>query len=85
MNCCELANCISHAPGHPRIVDVSAWHELNRRVVQDNKILSEVVRRMVLGNHPTIHIGEAHELFRRVTQQIHLGGVSNVFISEGCP
>ena len=23
--------------------------------------------------------------FQRVTQQIHLGGLSNVFISEGCP
>ena len=27
----------------------------------------------------------AHELFRRVTQQIHFRGLSNVFISEGCP
>ena len=41
MNYCELAYCISHAPGHPRIVCVSALHELNRRVVQNNKILSE--------------------------------------------
>ena len=24
-------------------------------------------------------------MFRRVTQQIHLGGLSNVFILEGCP
>ena len=39
----------------------------------------------MLGNRPTIHVVEAHELFRRVTQQIHLGGLSNVFISEGCP
>ena len=39
----------------------------------------------MLGNRPTIHVGEAHELFRRVIQQIHLGGLSNVFISEGCP
>ena len=39
----------------------------------------------MLGNCPTIHVGGAHELFRRVTQQIHLGGLSNVFISEGCP
>ena len=39
----------------------------------------------MLGNRPIIHVGEAHELFRRVTQQIHLGGLSNVFISEGCP
>ena len=45
----------------------------------------KVVRRIVLGNCPTIHVGEAYELFRRVTQQIHLGGLSNVFISEGCP
>ena len=39
----------------------------------------------MLGNRPKIHIGEAHELFRRVTQQIHLRGLSNVFILEGCP
>ena len=39
----------------------------------------------MLGNRPTIHIGEAHKLFRRVIQQIHLGGLSNAFVSEGCP
>ena len=38
----------------------------------------------MLGNRPTIHVGEAHELFLKVTQQIHLGGLSNVFISKGC-
>ena len=37
----------------------------------------------MLGNRPTIHVGEAYELFQRVIQQIHLGGLSNVFISEG--
>ena len=39
----------------------------------------------MLGNRPTIHVGGAHELFRRVTKQIHLGGLSNVFILEDCP
>ena len=39
----------------------------------------------MLGNRPTIHVGKAHELFQRFIQQIHLGGLSNVFISEGCP
>ena len=39
----------------------------------------------MLGNCPTIHVREAHELFGRVILQIHLGGLSNVFISEGCP
>ena len=39
----------------------------------------------MLGNRTTINVREAHELFRRVIQQIHLGGLSNVFISEGCP
>ena len=39
----------------------------------------------MLGNRTTINVGEAHELFRRVIQQIHLGGLSNVFISESCP
>ena len=36
-------------------------------------------------NCPTIHIGWTHELFRRVTQQIHLRELSNVSVSEGCP
>ena len=38
----------------------------------------------MLGNCPTIHVEEAHELFRKVIQQIHLEGLSNVFISESC-
>ena len=39
----------------------------------------------MLENRPTIHVGRAHELFQRVIQQIHLRGLSNVFITEGCP
>ena len=33
----------------------------------------------MLGDCPTIHVGGAHELFRRVIQQIHLRGLSNKF------
>ena len=33
----------------------------------------------MLGDCPTIHVGGAHELFRRVIQQIRLGGSSNKF------
>ena len=33
----------------------------------------------MLGDCPTIHIGGTHELFRRVIQQIRLGGLSNEF------
>ena len=33
----------------------------------------------MLGDFPTIHVGGAHELFRRVIQQIRLGGLSNKF------
>ena len=33
----------------------------------------------MLGDCSTIHVGGAHELFRRVIQQIHLGGLSNEF------
>ena len=32
-----------------------------------------------MGDCPTIHVGGAHELFRRVIQQIRLGGLSNKF------
>ena len=33
----------------------------------------------MLGNCPTIHVGGAYELFRRVIQHIHLEGLSNKF------
>ena len=66
-----------------RIIGVCPQTNENLRVVK-RKFYQKVVRRIVLGNHPTIHVGEAHELFRRVVQQIHLGGLSNIFISEGC-
>ena len=33
----------------------------------------------MLGDCPTIHVGGTHELFRRVIQQILLGGLSNKF------
>ena len=33
----------------------------------------------MLGDCPTIHIGGAHELFRRVIQHIRLEGLSNKF------
>ena len=35
-----------------------------------------------MGDCPTIHVGGAHELFRRVIQQIRLGGLSNKFLSK---
>ena len=33
----------------------------------------------MLGDCPTIHVGGAHELFRKVIQQIRLEGLSNKF------
>ena len=33
----------------------------------------------MLGDCPTIHVGGAHEFFRRVIQHILLGGLSNKF------
>ena len=33
----------------------------------------------MLGDCPTIHVGGAHELFRRVIQHIRLRGLSNEF------
>ena len=33
----------------------------------------------MLGDCPTFHVGGAHELFRRVIQNIRLGGLSNKF------
>ena len=45
-------------------------------------ISTEDFRRIVLGDCPTIHVGGAHELFRRVIQQIRLGGLSNKFYQK---
>ena len=42
-------------------------------------ISTEDFQRIVLGDCPTIHVGGAHELFRRVIQQIRLEGLSNKF------
>ena len=42
-------------------------------------IRRKIFRRIVLGDFPTIHVGGPHELFRRVIQQIRLGGLSNKF------
>ena len=39
----------------------------------------KIFRRIGLGDCSTIHVGGAHELFRRVIQQILLGGLSNRF------
>ena len=47
--------------------------------VCERKFRRKIFRRIVLGYCPTIHIGGAHELFRRVIQQIPLGGLSNKF------
>ena len=33
----------------------------------------------MLGDYPTIHVGEAHELFWRVIQQIRLEGLHPIF------
>ena len=43
------------------------------------EISTEDFLEIVLGDCPTIHVGGAHKLFRRVIQQIHLGGLSNKF------
>ena len=37
----------------------------------------------MLGDCPTIHIGGANELFRRVIQHIRLGGLSNILPKHG--
>ena len=37
----------------------------------------------MLGDCPTIHVGGAHELFRRIIQQIRLEGLSNVLLKLG--
>ena len=67
-----------------RVIGVCPQTNENLRVVK-RKFYRKFVRRIVLGNRPTIHVREAYELFRRVVQQIHLGGLSNILISEGCP
>ena len=55
------------------------------KIIKNNNFIGKLSEELCWENCPTIHVGGAHELFRRVTQQIHLGGLSNIFILEGCP
>ena len=75
------------------MVGVSAWQiksegcsndEFICKSIKNNNFIQKLSEKLCLEDCPTIHVGGAHELFQRVTQQIHLGGLSNVFISEGC-
>ena len=47
------------------VIGVCPQMNENLRVVK-RKFYRKVFRRIVLGNRLTIHVGEAHELFRRV-------------------
>ena len=55
------------------------------KLLKINNFIRKLSKELCWENCPTIHVGGAHELFRRVTLQIHLRGLSNVFISKGCP
>ena len=55
------------------------------KIIKNNNFIGKFSEELCWENCPTIHIRGAYELFRRVTQQIHLGGLSNIFLSEGCP
>ena len=58
---------------------------VKKKIIKINNFIGKLFEELCWENCPAIHVGGAHELFRRVTQQIHLGGLSNVFISKGCP
>ena len=55
------------------------------KIIKNNNFIGKLSEELCWENCPKIHIRGTHELFRRVTQQIHLGGLSNAFILEGCP
>ena len=55
------------------------------KIIKNNNFTGKLSEELCWENCPTIHVGGTHKLFRRVTQQIHLEGLSNVFISKGCP
>ena len=55
------------------------------KIIKNNNFIGKLSEELYRENCSTIHVGGAHELFWRVTQQIRLRGLSNVFISEGCP
>ena len=59
--------------------------EFSCKIIKNNNFIEKLSEELCWENCPTIHVGGAHELFRIVTRQIHLGGLSNVFISEDCP
>ena len=55
------------------------------KIIKNNNFIGKLSKKLCWENCPTIHVEGAHELFQRVTQQIHLGGLSNVFKIGGLP
>ena len=55
------------------------------KIIKNNNFIGKLYEELCWENCQRIHVGGAYELFRRVTQQIHLRGLPNVFISKGCP
>ena len=55
------------------------------KIIKNNNFIGKFSKELCWENCLTIHIEGSHELFRRVTQKTHLGGLSDVFISKGCP
>ena len=48
------------------------------KIMKNNNFIGKLSEELCWENCLTIHVGGAHELFRRFTQQVHLGGLSNV-------
>ena len=48
------------------------------KIIKNNNFIGKLSEELCWENCPAIHFGGAHELFKRVTQQVHLGGLSNV-------
>ena len=76
MNCLEMAYCSPYAPGHPRKLGVSAWHERKEKWKNGcernfkGRFSEELPWRVVQQ-----FISEADPwLFRKNDPAIHLGG-----------
>ena len=69
-----------YAPGHPRMIGVSAGHENERKVKMVVKGISKkIFRRIALESCPTIHLGGGPITISENYPTIHLGGLSNIF------
>ena len=75
MSLLELESCIPYAMGHPRILGVSALHEIEIKTEIFVKGISrKIFRRIALESCPTVHLGGGPMTVSEKYTVIRLGG-----------